>query len=610
MIEKYLDAFPFSNTYIPEGSRFAFYLQEVNGGRKLTKLDLEKSHNYCDGVVICQEDFSKRSYRAIRLHEQSNLLYLVSDDDNKENYNIFTVDINTGEFNQVTHTSYCGVHSFNEDMTKLVYGDRYKTHEGKFYTKLYIRDMLSGEEELLADDADWEYRFSWSRVKFDEDENNIYFSLDKDNLRKFTNVFTINLDSKECKSLIPKEFECDYIGVFGNKIKNNELYYVCAPEGQDDIYHLDLSSFEVTRLTQHNDNVSSFFVGRDNRTAYVTLERNSENKTLFMQYELTGKKISRSKEIFLDGVHSFIHSKDLWLHSTAIDNPGTFTRYHLDKEFELVKEYSLSNLVGDRDNLIHCSYKFVEYPTFDNEMVPAFLSLPKNEVKGAMIISFYGGSNDYSWRTQLLAENGIAVLSPGVRGSWNYGKQWREKILGDLGGDEILDVHWGARYLEKELGLKPSQIGVYGGSHGGYATLRAMTMPADFKKGVDCSYPYGFGICSAGFADLEDFYLTSNIPDWLVNMLGPYEGNESKYKERSPIHYFENLKSPLLVSHGHNDARVSASSMEGFIDKLKSSDKDYVLHLKEGIGHGSGDKIEQLKEYKKWVNFIDEVCAQ
>jgi dipeptidyl aminopeptidase/acylaminoacyl peptidase len=409
---------------------------------------------------------------------------------------------------------------------------------------------------------------------------------------------------------LPKENESDYIGIFGHKVENNELYYVTAPDGQDDIYHLDIASSKVTKLTDHRDNVSSYFMCEDNRTAYMTLERNSQNQTLFMQYELSGNQIKRQKESALDGVHNLIHSKDLWLHSTAIDNPGTFTKYEMNKDYELVAQYELTNLIGNRESLIHCDYKFVEYPSFDNEMVPAFLSLPKGEVKGAMIVSFYGGSNGYSWRTQLLAENGIAVLSPGVRGSWNYGKRWREKILGDLGGDEILDVHWGAKYLEKELGLSSSRIGVFGGSHGGYATLRAMTMPANFKDGVDCSYPYGFGICSAGFADLEDFYLTSNIPDWLVNMLGPYEGNEGKYKERSPIHFFENLQAPLLVSHGHNDARVSATSMEGFIDKLNASDKDYVLHLKEGIGHGSGDKDEQLKEYKKWVNFIEEVCTQ
>jgi dipeptidyl aminopeptidase/acylaminoacyl peptidase len=95
-------------------------------------------------------------------------------------------------------------------------------------------------------------------------------------------------------------------------------------------------------------------------------------------------------------------------------------------------------------------------------------------------------------------------------------------------------------------------------------------------------------------SDLEDFYKTSNIPDWLVDMLGPYEGNEEKYRSRSPVHFFENLKAPLFVSHGANDSRVSPTSMDGFIEKLKNSDKDYVIHIMQGLGHSGGNKKEEI----------------
>jgi dipeptidyl aminopeptidase/acylaminoacyl peptidase len=92
-----------------------------------------------------------------------------------------------------------------------------------------------------------------------------------------------------------------------------------------------------------------------------------------------------------------------------------------------------------------------------------------------------------------------------------------------------------------------------------------------------------------------------------VGMLGPYEGNEKKYRERSPLHDFENLKAPLFISHGTNDARVSPTSMDGFIEKLKHSKKNYVLHMMSGLGHGGGSKAEELEEYSKMVRFLKEL---
>ena len=183
----------------------------------------------------------------------------------------------------------------------------------------------------------------------------------------------------------------------------------------------------------------------------------------------------------------------------------------------------------------------------------------------------------------------------------NVNPAWRKLIYGDLGGDEILDVIWAARYVRDTLNIPEHKIGISGGSHGGYATLRAITMPEKFK-GFDTRFNFGAAICAAGFADLVDFYKTSNIPDWLVQMLGKYD--EKKYLERSPISYFDNLSCPLLALHGTNDARVSPSSMEGFIEKLKQSDKEYEIFISEGQGHHTNNKELRIIEIQKRLDFL------
>ena len=68
--------------------------------------------------------------------------------------------------------------------------------------------------------------------------------------------------------------------------------------------------------------------------------------------------------------------------------------------------------------------------------------------------------------------------------------------------------------------------------------------------------------------------------------------------------YFDNLSCPLLVLHGTNDARVSPSSMEVFIEKLKQSDKEYEIFISEGQGHHTNNKELRIIEIQKRLDFL------
>jgi dipeptidyl aminopeptidase/acylaminoacyl peptidase len=596
MFKKYLDAFPYSNSYITKDSRYLVYLTKKDRAKRLMLLDLSQSLNRQDAKQISDEDFSKRSYNALTFDSKSSLLYFSSDQENKENFNIYSLDVNTKEITQVTHTTHCNISGFSEDFKWLVFGDRYKSEKGKYFTRLYVRNLHSLEEKLLADDADWEYRFTWSDAIFDEKQENIYLSVDKDNLRKFRNIIKVNLSTGLVERLLPADQECAQVYTLGGKVLGQDLYYNSFLSGIDNFYHLDLNTKAITKLTNFIHSHMGIYTYPDDEKFYCIRsvpEKDESHLTIFKPF---GAKTPDLQDYILSGSHEIVEGQALWVRSSNLDMPDTMIEYGTKREFACY--------IGDKKTLVHNSYQYLEYESFDGKLIPCFISLPKKEVKGAVITSFYGGINRYSWLTQFFAELGLIHLSPKVRGSWSGGKEWQDLIKGDLGGNEILDLHAAASYLEKTYHLKSSQIGLNGGSHGGYSVLRAMTMPENFKGLKNTTYPYAFGICWAGFADLEDFYKTSNIPDWLVNMLGPYEGNEAKYRERSPLHFFENLKAPLFIAHGTNDPRVSPSSMEGFLTKLKNSDKDYVIHLMEGLGHGAGNREEEILLYDKMLSFL------
>jgi dipeptidyl aminopeptidase/acylaminoacyl peptidase len=253
--------------------------------------------------------------------------------------------------------------------------------------------------------------------------------------------------------------------------------------------------------------------------------------------------------------------------------------------------------------LVHSSYRYVIYPSFDGLKIPAYLTIPKCEVKAAIITTFYGGTNRYDPSVQMLAELGVACLSPAVRGSWGRGKTWEDMLKGDLGGNEILDVIWGARYLEKQFGLAPEQIGLQGESHGGYAVLRAITMPDGFN-GQPAKYPFGFAICWAGFADLVEFHRASRIPDWLTDLLGPIDDRKDTYIDRSPITHFRELQTPLLISHGENDTRVPLSTMQDFIEALRRSSVPHLVHIQRGQGHTTPSKQDLIDSHVRELEFI------
>src|SRR5690606_8639007 len=166
-----------------------------------------------------------------------------------------------------------------------------------------------------------------------------------------------------------------------------------------------------------------------------------------------------------------------------------FTSYDTENFSPL---FSLPNFRGEIEHLNHGTYEYNSYQSFDGLEIPSFILIPNRPIRGAIITAFYGGSNYYNWVSQLYAENGFIILSPGVRGSWQYGKEWQQMINGDLGGKEIIDVHYGALYLQERFKLKPKQIGLSGGSHGGYSVLRALTMPKDFLANAVCHFDYGF----------------------------------------------------------------------------------------------------------------------
>ena len=223
-----------------------------------------------------------------------------------------------------------------------------------------------------------------------------------------------------------------------------------------------------------------------------------------------------------------------------------------------------------------------------------------------MIMSFYGGGNYFSNRTQILCEAGIYVFSPSPRGSDGFGREFASLNDKDLGGNEIIDVIYAAKYISDRLGVPPERIGCFGGSHGGYATMRLLTFPGEINSN-EAQFDWGFGISHAGFSDIIRFYENCNIPDWVILEAGYPDTEKEKLLDRSPISHADKLMGKLLLTHGENDSRVPVIESRSMAEKLKSLDKSITYVEFSGQGHGVKGLDNTVMRYRVWFDFLDTV---
>jgi dienelactone hydrolase len=606
LVAKYIDGLPYSTSYIAPDNQTFFYLKNTVGGRKLHALNLTRSTRLASGTKVSDIDFSRRSYIPIDYDDRSKRLFFISDDGNTENFNLYSLQLNAGTYTDlqtVTDAALCSQAALSRDFSKIVYIDRYKTQGGLFSSRLKLMDLHSGKSVEICDDSKWKYRFSWGKIALNPDCTRAILTVDCENQRLALNLILVDLESGKSEILLPAGEESTQVYCEGMGFDGSSFYYSSDRSKFTALYRYDIlqrRSVEVLAPQARTQGLGIRVQG--NQLLAIAMVPHDEEELTEIIVQRADAKEDPVIFPFNGSCSLEPGERGVWLTEIRIDSPQR--RIELDLRSPNSGEIrSITMAAVDPRTLVHSTYRYLRYLSFDGLEIPAFLTIPKTKVRAAVITAFYGGKNRYDRYAQMLAESGVLLLSPAVRGSWGRGKQWEDMLKGDLGGSEILDLVWAARYLEREFGLPPAQIGLHGESHGGYAVLRAVTMPENFK-GQASKYPFGFAICWAGFADLVAFHESSSIPDWLTNLLGPIATNRSKYLDRSPLTHFKELKTPLFISHGRNDTRVPLSTMQEFIDKLNRSDVPHEIHLQSGLGHSEPSRQELIEGHMRELNFI------
>lgn len=245
----------------------------------------------------------------------------------------------------------------------------------------------------------------------------------------------------------------------------------------------------------------------------------------------------------------------------------------------------------------------VTFASSDGATVQAWLATPPGDGPFPTVLHVHGGPHGVTTRTYGLGtswvERGFAFLSVNFRGSTTFGREFQQKIWGDVGHWELEDMVAARNFLVDSGIAVPDRIAVTGGSYGGYLTLLALGKRPDL---------FAAGAATVALADNAMAWEDAS-PLLQGIMTASFRGTPAErpdlYRDSSPIAYADHFRAPILVVQGRNDTRCPARQMEAFEAALRERGKPIEVLWYDG-GHGFGNRERAVHYQERALDFLEE----
>ena len=249
----------------------------------------------------------------------------------------------------------------------------------------------------------------------------------------------------------------------------------------------------------------------------------------------------------------------------------------------------------------------VMFKSFDGTEVQGWLVTPpefRPSRRYPAILQIHGGprgqyAHSFFHEMQFLAAKGYVVFYTNPRGGQGRGETWAAAIAGGWGGLDYKDCMAAADWLAARPFVDETRMGVTGGSYGGYMTNWIIGHTDRFKAAVT----------QRSVVDLRSFVGSSDFGFALSREFHGWPWtNEENYKKCSPITYFQNVRTPVLIIHSEQDLRCHIEQAEQMFVMLKVLGKtvEFVRFPEEPHGlsrHGRPDRrIARLEWILKWFD--------
>lgn len=309
--------------------------------------------------------------------------------------------------------------------------------------------------------------------------------------------------------------------------------------------------------------------------------------------DITGVGFSRDESLMAFYANSSRNPSDLYVQATDGSAPRQLTE-------SLNTEIAPTDLV-DGEVVRFASYDGVEIPGILYKPIEAS---PENKVPA--LVWVHGGPGGqsrmgYSPLIQYLVNHGYAVYAINNRGSSGYGKTFYAMDDKRHGEADLGDVVASKTMLAETGWVNEEQIGIIGGSYGGYMVLAALAFePEAFDVGVDI-----FGVAN-WVRTLE------SIPPWweaqreaLYSELGDPTTDLERLTRISPLFHAGNVVKPLIVLQGANDPRVLQVESDEMVEAVRQNGVPVEYMVFPDEGHGFRNKDNQISGYRAVLTFLD-----
>jgi dipeptidyl aminopeptidase/acylaminoacyl peptidase len=255
--------------------------------------------------------------------------------------------------------------------------------------------------------------------------------------------------------------------------------------------------------------------------------------------------------------------------------------------------------------------KPIEFPTEGGLTAHAIYYPPKNhdfeglqDEKPPLMVRCHGGPTGsagptYTFEYHYWTSRGFAVVDVNYGGSSGYGRAYRLRLNGEWGVVDVDDCINAARYLVEQGEVDGNRVWITGGSAGGYTVLLSLTK-RDF---------YDTGASHYGIGDLELFIKETHKFEahYCDTLIGPYPERADLYRDRSAVHFADNLKRPVILFQGLEDKIVPPSQAEEFVAVCKKKRLPYAYVAFEGEQHGFRKKENIRRSIEGELFFLSRI---
>jgi dipeptidyl aminopeptidase/acylaminoacyl peptidase len=220
----------------------------------------------------------------------------------------------------------------------------------------------------------------------------------------------------------------------------------------------------------------------------------------------------------------------------------------------------------------------------------AFFHPPRNPrcsgptgAKPPLLVLLHGGPTAHaspalSPSHQFWTTRGLAVVNVNYGGSSGFGRDYRNRLLGEWGVVDLADAVAAVDYLVAQGHVDGTRVAIRGGSAGGFTVLAGLAFTRRFAVGINY---FGIADLEALAADTHKFESR-----YLDRLVAPLPEGQAIYRARSPIHHLDSLDGALITFQGDEDLAVPPEQSRSIVAAVRARGNPVAYIEFKGEQHG------------------------